>query len=324
MDKFTRIFKLHQILDGRRVPIARADLQTRLECSSATLTRLIAEARDYLDAPILFDRERGGYCYDTTLNASYQLPGVWFNASELYALLTVETLLESAEPGLLADTLGPIKTRIKRILENQGVAAEPAERRIRILRQAGRGAGELFQTLAGALMQRKRLAIIYYVRDRDEPTQREISPQRMVHYRDNWYLDAWCHARGGLRSFAVECVRTAAVTNTAAQDLPEAQLDAHFASAYGIFSGQSTATAVLRFTPYRARWVAGEHWHPQQSGRYLEDGRYELSIPYSDPRELIMDILKFGPDVEVVAPPELRAETAQRLRLAAGLYDMEK
>ncbi len=148
MDKFTRIFKLHHILDGRRAPITRTDLKARLECSSASLTRLIAEARNYLDAPIVFDRERGGYCYDTASNPSYQLPGVWFNASELYALLTVETLLESAEPGLFADILGPIKTRIKRTLEKQGMAAEPMERRIRILRQAGRGAG-VFPAHAG-------------------------------------------------------------------------------------------------------------------------------------------------------------------------------
>jgi hypothetical protein len=32
---------------------------------------------------------------------------------------------------------------------------------------------------------------------------------------------------------------------------------------------------------------ADEQWHPQQAGRFLEDGRYELKVPYSDPRELI-------------------------------------
>ena len=73
-------------------------------------------------------------------------------------------------------------------------------------------------------------------------------------------------------------------------NVPEAKLDEHFATAYGIFAGTPTHTAVLRFTPERARWVVDEQWHPRQAGRFLDDGRYELQIPYSDARELIMDI----------------------------------
>jgi len=57
----------------------------------------------------------------------------------------------------------------------------------------------------------------------------------------------------------------------------------------------------------RARWVADEQWHPRQTGRFLEGGRYELQVPYSDPCERVMDILKFGAEVEVVAPIELCA-----------------
>ena len=51
--------------------------------------------------------------------------------------------------------------------------------------------------VAGALM-RRRLAIAYHGRERDATTVRKVSPQRLTHYRDNWYLDAWCHSRRGL------------------------------------------------------------------------------------------------------------------------------
>ena len=80
-------------------------------------------------------------------------------------------------------------------------------------------------------------------------------------------------------------------------------------------------TAVpLRFTPERARWVASEQWHPQQEGRTLDDGSYELTIPYSDDRELIGDILRHGPDVDVLAPSGLRARVRERLQQAAARY----
>ena len=164
---------------------------------------------------------------------------------------------------------------------------------------------ECFQTIAGALLQRNKLSINYHGRGNDETSSREISPQRLIHYRDNWYLDAWCHTRNALRSFAVKRITAANALAKSCRDVPEKQLDAHYASFYGIFAGKPKHTAVLRFTPERARWVADEHWHPQQS-LVLADGSYELRIPYSDPRELVMDILKHGADVEVISPKPLR------------------
>lgn len=174
--------------------------------------------------------------------------------------------------------------------------------------------------MAGALLQRKRLAVRYHSRSDDAETQREISPQRLTHYRDNWYLDAWCHQRNGLRSFAVDRLREANTLEKRAKDIAEKELDTHFASSYGIFAGKPKHTAILRFTPERARWVAEEQWHPQQQGRMLEDGSYELRIPYSDPRELVMDILKHGAEVEVIEPDTLRQLLREHLKAAMTIY----
>ncbi len=66
--------------------------------------------------------------------------------------------------------------------------------------------------------------------------------------------------------------------------------------------------------------MADERWHPEQKGRY-DGNHYLLEIPYSDDRELVLDILKYGPDVEVIAPASLRREVAERLRLAAQRYN---
>jgi proteasome accessory factor C len=67
--------------------------------------------------------------------------------------------------------------------------------------------------------------------------------------------------------------------------------------------------------------VADEHWHPQQQSLVLEDGSYELRIPYSDPRELIMDILKHGAEVEVIEPASLRQQLQQQLQQALRQYE---
>lgn len=321
MNRFQRIYRLHHLIVSRRQPVSHLILEEKLECSRATVSRIIEEMRVYFNAPLKYDRERNGYYYDTENGESFELPGVWFNAAELYALLTMQQLLEQSQPGLLDSQLGPLKTHLEKILATEQLGSGEIVRRVRILRMAGRSfSGEHFQIVAGALLQRKRLTIRYHGRGADTETQREVSPQRLTHYRDNWYLDAWCHQRRALRSFAVDRLRAANVLNQAAKNIDEAALDAHFASGYGIFAGKPKNTAVLRFTPERARWVADEQWHTQQHGRFLENGCYELTIPYSDPRELVMDILKHGAEVEVIEPATLRQSLYEQLDAALNQY----
>ena len=104
------------------------------------------------------------------------------------------------------------------------------------------------------------------------------------------------------------------------KDVPDAQLDAVLASGYGIFSGTKVQWATLRFTPQRARWVSLEEWHPKQRARLAKDGSYEIDVPFTSTKELVMDILKFGPDVEVLAPPSLRTEVARLAGETAKKY----
>lgn len=322
MDKFDRIYQLHNILRERRTPISRQDLMARLDhCSEPTVYRLIRIMRDFLRAPIEYDDEAGGYYYRRDAEGgAYELPGLWFNAKELQALLVFDRLLESLEPGLLGEHLAPLAHRVTELLEHRRLGLSEAARRVRVLGMASRPAGEWFEVLASATLQRRKLHMVYHGRERDKVTERVVSPQRLVHYRDNWHMDGYCQLRKGLRTFSVDRVRNARELEEAADTIPDKELDDYFASSYGIFSGKANKTAVLRFSRERARWVADERWHPQQVGQFLTDGRYELRIPYRDPRELVMDILKYGPDVEVVAPEALREEVVTRLRTALEQY----
>ncbi|HYL88790.1 MAG TPA: WYL domain-containing protein, partial [Burkholderiales bacterium] len=102
--------------------------------------------------------------------------------------------------------------------------------------------------------------------------------------------------------------------------IPKAELDEHLASGYGIFAGRKVEWATLKFTPEAARWVSAQSWHPKQRARVEKDGSYLLEIPYADDRELVMEILKFGADVEVIGPAALRQRVAEALRRGAKRY----
>jgi predicted DNA-binding transcriptional regulator YafY len=322
MDRLERFYRIDQLLNERRtvpLPVFLDELQVSL----ATFKRDLEYMRSRFNAPIEWDRELRGYRWGKAAAQApkYELPGLWFNPSEIHALLTMQQLLHELEPGLLTPHVAPLLARLEALLEAGEGPARQVRSRVRVLHMARR-AGKLpnFGVVARALLDRRRLQITYYNRERDELSERAVSPQRLVHYRDNWYLDAWCHLRDDLRSFALDAVREAAVLEQKAKEVPEKELSEVLGGAYGIFSGRPKARAKLRFSPLRARWVSQEAWHPDQKGAFDAEGRYVLEVPYADDRELIMDIRKYGPDVEVLGPAELRRKVAARLAQAAAVY----
>jgi predicted DNA-binding transcriptional regulator YafY len=320
MNQTERLYRIEQLIKSRRI-VPTATLLDELEVSRATLKRDITYLRDRLHSPIIYDRDANGYRFDERNQRDRELPGLWFNPSEIHALLTVRHLIATLQPGLLQRHIEPLMERLQELMSSADHSAEEIERRVRII-HLGRRAGNLkfFEMVAAALLNRQRLALTYCARGTDATTEREVSPQRLVYYRESWYLDAWCHLRQDLRSFALDGIRQAKVLEAPTKDIAAAALDEHFADAYGIFSGRARHTAVLRFTPERARWVAAEEWHSRQKARFQADGAYVLEVPYGDDRELLMDILKFGADVEVLAPPELRARVAEALTAARRRY----
>lgn len=320
MEPSARLFELHRLLLSRRRPIPLAEIQQALRCSRATAQRALDALRNHTCDPIPYDREGKGYRYLKPSAHAKDLPFLWFSGAELSALLVIDQHLESLRAGLLSEALAPLREQVQSLLSRQCRGGAETRRRIRVPPMAQRDHAEYFPLCAEALLQRKRLVIAYEGRGKGQPTRREISPQRLAHYRDNWYLHAWCHARNDLRCFAIERIRQAELTPRPADEIEDARLDEHFNASYGIFTGPPKATAVLHFSSERSRWVAEECWHTRQQGRFLDDGRYELSIPYGDPTELIMDILRQGPEVEVIEPEELREAVIRQLENALGKY----
>jgi predicted DNA-binding transcriptional regulator YafY len=322
MDRTERFYKIHQLLAARGA-VRIGELLDALGVSRATFKRDLEYMRDRLNAPIEWDRERRGYRFagGATEAGRYQLPGLWFNPSEIRALLTMQHLLAEVQPGLLEPHVKPLQARLRALLGSGEHTAEEIERRIRILHLGARRlALPQFEPVATAVLNRQRLHIVYVSRSSNERTERDISPQRLVHYRENWYCDAWCHLRRDLRSFAVDAIQSARLLDEKARTVPDRELDEVLASGYGIFSGRKTTWAKLRFTPERARWVAAEEWHPRQKGRFEPDGSYVLELPFSDHRELAMDVLRHGPHVEVLEPASLREAVEAQLAAALRRY----
>jgi predicted DNA-binding transcriptional regulator YafY len=319
MAQFDRVYQYKAIFSRKRA-ISKQSLLAELEISEATFKRDLDKMRDFYNYDIVYDRFDNTYKLQNE-DQSYELPGLVFNQSELLALLTIQNMITELEPGLLGPKLQPLQERLTDLLTTQGLDSASLTKRVRAV-HAGKRRLELkcFQSLAQATLERKKVRAHHYNRQRDETTDRVISPQQLVHYRDNWYVDAWCHLRNKLQSFSVDAITHCEILDEAAKEVSQKDIKVIMQSGYGIFGGEANHWAKLKFNAVRARWVQAEEWHPEQKGTVNSDGTYTLEIPYSDDRELLGDILRYGADVEVLGPKSLRESVKDSALKLAKLF----
>jgi len=326
MDRTERFYKIELLLRSRGCVSFEA-LLDELAVSPATLKRDLQYLRDRLSAPIVYDRFDNGYRFEQPTGAQaqrHELPGLWFSEKEITALLTMHQLMSGLDDdGVLSRHLQPMMDKLQGMLGADESEARELMRRVKVISTARRRTpSRHFELLGSALVQRKRVWLRYFKRSDRSTSEREVSPQRLVNYRNTWYLDAWCHASEGLRRFSLDAIQEAQPLDSKARHVAVKDLETELDAGYGIYGGGGAKVkwATLLFQADAAQWVAVEEWHAQQKGRWLADGRYELQVPYIDPTELSMDVLRHGDSVEVRGDKSLVTLIAQRLQRAAGLY----
>ena len=313
MNKTERVYRLHELLKNARYPVSREKLMQELDCSRATLYRLKDEL-GYWGAPV--ESNEQGFYLDKSY--AFELPGLHLSGEEVRGLLMAGQLLQDIQGTGLQKPLQRLLDTIGDLLETSGYRP----RSVQVIRALARPADpDIFNTVFEATQQGKRLNLRYQARGSGQTSQRQVSPQRLTSYRNAWYLDAWCHQAEDFRSFALEQIEEAEIDAEAAQLFPDEDLNAHFGGAYGIFSGQPDKIAQLRFSPRARPWVEKERWHSRQKSQPQPDGSLLLSIPYRHDQELLMDVLRYGADVVVEGPDELREKHRQALHAALANYD---
>jgi len=326
MDRTERFYKIEMLIRSRgSVPFAV--LMDELGVSRATLKRDLEYLRERLDAPIVYDRFANGYSMRPDARdqrqVRHELPGVWFSEREIHALLTMHQLIHGLdEGGVLARHLQPLLDKLHGMLGASDTEAKELMKRVKIMSAARRPViGRHFELIGSAITRRQRVQMRYWVRSRREETERSVSPQRLVHWRNTWYLDAWCHTSDALRRFALDAVRSATLLDQRAKDVALKTIEAELDAGYGVFSGAKVQWATMLFTPEAAQWVQHEQWHPKQQATLHDDGSLTLRVPYADATELAMDILRHGEQVRVQAPKALVHSVARQLRAAARVYN---
>ncbi|MCF8163438.1 MAG: hypothetical protein K9J78_06270 [Polynucleobacter sp.] len=184
MNRLERFYKIDQLLQDRKI-VSRDDFLALLEVSLATFKRDLEYMRDRFAAPVIYDNDLRGYRYEnsTTSKNKFSLPGLWFTEQEIYALITMQQLLENLDQGsIIGSHIGPFLSRLDAIISEGEPSSKEIRKRIKLVDMGKRVQGHhFFSEVGAAVFKRHRIEIQYYARAKNEITLREISPQRLVH-----------------------------------------------------------------------------------------------------------------------------------------------
>src|SRR6218665_328564 len=189
MDRTERFYKIELLIRTREC-VSFATLLEALEVSPATLKRDLQYLRERMDAPIEYDAMANGYRFGQQWRGGpqHELPGVWFSEKELHALLTMHQMLASLdEDGILSRHLQPMFDKLTGMLGVDEAEARELTRRVKLISTAKRRApSEYFETVGSAVVKRQRLKLNYRRRGAAAvaASERIVSPQRLVHYRN--------------------------------------------------------------------------------------------------------------------------------------------
>jgi len=321
-DRHDKIRRLHEHFLDAKKPIAMPEILCLLQCSRKTAERVIAECRA-LGTPIEHFRENGHYLYRLTNSpdGAYQLPGIWFHKEELVALFAIQGMIQDIPDGLLSGQLKTLWSRVQAHCESLYLDWDALKDKVKILPIAGRIVEDAhFRCVVEALMKGQRVSICYKSLNAKENLERDVSPLRILRYRDNWYMDAYCHHRNDLRSFALSRITASKLQFIEAQPVSVEKQDLFYAQSYGIFTGAADKVAKVHFTGIAALEVSKELWHPKQESSWPDAQTFELNIPYHKDDELIMDLLRWGELANILSPQELRDRAASKITLMHTNY----
>jgi predicted DNA-binding transcriptional regulator YafY len=318
---------LHEVLKSRERPVGVATLQDILGCSRTTVHRLVKKLRDELGAPLQLIADEG-YVYGPG-RETWELPGLWLSADDLASLRIVDAFLEQMEQGVLRTQVRLLRAQVAVLLEqamaDESISPDLLRSRLDVVPPKFTvDRPEIFAAVFEATMRKRRMQFADYARRRGDPHLREVSPLKLLHYRENWFLLGFCHDTGASGLFSLARLHHVSVLHAAAE-LPRGQDAGEGPAQNGAQTGLAASgrrqQARLKFNPAAAATVAGKIWHPEQVGQFATDGSFELRVPYVRIQEVLPAVLEHGASVVVEGPKSLRTRVKKELAAALRRYE---
>lgn len=317
---YERFIWFHDAVKAGRYPTART-MAEQFEISRKTAQRNIEFMRDRLHAPFVYSHLHRGYVYD---DHAWELPANWLREEELISLL-VAYRLASAIPGkAMKEALKSLlETTLSRLSHPYPLSITDLSDKVSIKNiEYSRANERIFNQILQSLLVSKPITIEYYSPHKNESTTRHILPLHLLNYNGTWHVVAHCDLKQEIRDFVLSRISSCESSPVPIETSKSpAEAREYVRQHFGIMTGSETIEVCLRFSPAVSPWLAEQVWHPAQQEEWGDDKTLCLTFPVADFREIKREILKYGADVEVVTPMELREDIMREIEKMVKVYE---
>ena len=273
-----------------------------------------------LDAPIEYDRDRGGWYYT---DPNYFLPSIILTKDEILAFFLGEELFKRYLGTAFEQPLRRALDKIKRYLPEYVTYNLQAETSTFAFTTGAtiQARPDLMADLSQAIHSKQQVEMVYYSASSGETSRRIVDPYYLHNIRGDWYLIAYCHRRGEFRDFLVGRIREWKVLYSPFQKRPGFSLKGYLHEHFLAERGKEPVDIVIKFDDYEARWIRERQWHPSQQIEELPSGGLILRLKVGGVDEVKRWIMGYGYHAEVLQPESLRAQFKDEAGKMRKIYE---
>jgi predicted DNA-binding transcriptional regulator YafY len=278
------------------------------------------EALEAVGFPVVTERHHGQTRW-RLIEGFRNIPALGFSATELMALTFSRKLLQPLEGTEIQAALNSALNKVASALPPQG---HEYIRALDNLFSIGLGPHKNYQQytktvdlITQAIDKTRTAQMRYFSASRGTTSRREVDPYRLWYAAGGLYLIAYCHLRKDVRLFAVERIRSVALTDHPYQMPLGFDVEEYVQDALMVMRGRRIDVELL-FSEKVAAWVKDKLWHASQESFPMKDRRLKMTLKVADTDELVGWILSFGSQVRVVNPESLRIKVRDQARKIAA------
>ncbi|MGA2985839.1 MAG: transcriptional regulator [Terriglobia bacterium] len=177
---------------------------------------------------------------------------------------------------------------------------------------------EVIDALTRAVFNKFTVRILHRAPYREKAIEREVDPYKLWYVNNGLYLVGYDHKENALRTFAVERIQSAKLTNRRFEVPEDFNFEQFRQTAFNMIWGEPQEVKI-RFSAAQAPYIRERTWHPGQKIETEGDGSIILTLHVADLDEVKRWLIGFGAEAAVLTPEELQMEIADECRRMANV-----
>lgn len=308
-NQLARFRRIHELLTLRKGAVVRPEEFCRAcDISRRTLDNDLAFMREEFRAPIVWDKQRQGYCYEHPFDLTSQIA---LNTEDVHRLhVAVETLAQFEHLEVFRD----LRETVEKIRKGvSGWVRRSAAAKSIYFEPVQNAGTEHLPTLLRAIEERRRVTFGYQSFQQAEVQQCELEPYCIRQYDQRWYVVGHSPQYNYLKPFALDRIASRPEFSKIIFEAPDFKPEQFFLHIYGMHTEpiEQAREVVIEFSPLQARYFLSRPFHPHRLLEELPGGSIRVQLHVCITIELIRKLASYGHEAEVLAPEELR-ETMKR------------